>query len=175
MQGRLELFEAWSRPAESFDEKSLRATWQSIKAGGEVGIGSLFHLAQRHGFNEPKKRAEPATPRQLKARAEERKAAAAREAADREQRQREAATEAARLWREASEAGEAPYLQRKGCRPYGALRRRRRAAGAAARCGRRAVERADHQARQAGRWWAGQAVLEGRAQVRVDALVRAGN
>ena len=28
----LELFEAWSRPAESFDEKSLRATWQSIKA-----------------------------------------------------------------------------------------------------------------------------------------------
>ncbi|MBK7275106.1 MAG: DUF927 domain-containing protein [Betaproteobacteria bacterium] len=116
----LELFEAWSRPAESFDEKSLRATWQSIKAGGEVGIGSLFHLAQRHGFKfEPKKRAEPATPEQLKARAEERKAAAAREAADREQRQREAATEAARLWHEASEAGEAPYLQRKGCKPYG--------------------------------------------------------
>ena len=170
-----ELFDAWSQGGETYNAKATRDTWRSVKAGGAVGIGTLFHLAKQHGFkfDAVQAPAQPPSPEQLKARAEARRAAAAREQAERDKRQREAAAEAARLWAEASEAGEVglPGAQG-GAALRRALRRRWRAAGADARRGRRAVERADHQAREAGRWRAGQAVPEGRPKVGLVALVR---
>ena len=118
-----DLFDAWSQGAETYKAKATRDTWRSIKAGGAVGIGSLFHLAKQHGFKfDPTQTpAPPPSPEQLKARADARRAEAAREQAARDKRQREAATEAARLWSEASEAGaeSAGYLVRKGVKPYG--------------------------------------------------------
>lgn len=118
-----ELFDTWSRGGESYAAKSTHDTWRSIKAGGAVGIGTLFRLAQQHGFKfeAVQTPASPPSAEELKARAEARRAAAAREQAERDTRQREAAAGAARLWTEASEvdAERAGYLVRKGCKPYG--------------------------------------------------------
>lgn len=107
-----DLFDAWSRGGETYDAKATRSTWRSVKAGGAVSIGTLFHLAKQHGFkpdaaNAP---AQPPSPEQLRSQAEARRAAAAREQAERDKRQREAAAEAHRLWDEASETGESTYL-----------------------------------------------------------------
>jgi putative DNA primase/helicase len=116
-------FDAWSQGGETYKAKATRDTWRSIKASGAVGIGSLFHLAKQHGFKfeTTQAPAPPATPEQLKARNEARRAEAAREQAERGRRQRDAAAEAARAWGEASEAGAdaAGYLVRKAAKPYG--------------------------------------------------------
>lgn len=116
-----DLFEAWSRGADSFDEKATRSTWRSVKAGGAVGIGTLFHIAKAHGWkpDAAHSTAPRPSPAELKAQAEARKAAAARERTEREQAQCEAAAEAARQWAGASESGSSPYLQRKGVQAYG--------------------------------------------------------
>ena len=54
-----DLFDAWSATAEGYDPKAVRSTWQSIKAGGGVGIGTLLHLAQQNGFALPANDAQP--------------------------------------------------------------------------------------------------------------------
>jgi putative DNA primase/helicase len=52
----LDLFTDWSASADGYDLKATRSTWQSIKAGGGVGIGTLLHLAKGNGFTLPKAR-----------------------------------------------------------------------------------------------------------------------
>lgn len=117
----LDLFDAWSQGGETYDAKATHSTWRSVKAGGAVGIGTLFHLAKQHGWKPDAVQtpAQPPSPEQLKAQAEARRAATAREQAERDKRQREAAAEAGRMWNEATEPGESPYLVRKGVQPYG--------------------------------------------------------
>ena len=116
-----DLFDAWSNGADNYASRATRDTWRSVKAGGAVTVGTLLHLAQQHGFKvdtvqPPALRSSPA---QLKAQADARRAASEREQAERNTRQREAAKEAARQWALASEAGESPYLVRKGVRGHG--------------------------------------------------------
>jgi putative DNA primase/helicase len=62
-----DLFTEWSATADGFDPKATRSTWQSIKAGGGVGIGTLLHLAKQNGFVMPKPDQAPAslTPKRL--------------------------------------------------------------------------------------------------------------
>jgi putative DNA primase/helicase len=116
-----ELFDAWSKGGATYSEKTTRDTWRSVKAGGAVAIGTLFHLAQQHGFKfDAKQTAAPsATPEQLKAQAAARRLASEKEQADRDARHRAAADEAARLWALASDEGESPYLVRKGVKAHG--------------------------------------------------------
>lgn len=115
-----DLFDAWSARGETYTAKAARDTWRSVKAGGAVGIGTLFHLAQSHGFKltdtvQPPK----PTPAELQASAQVRGERIARDIAEREARQREAAELAAQRWALASERGESPYLVRRGVRSYG--------------------------------------------------------
>lgn len=42
--------EAWSAQAPSFDARTFRAKWRSIKTGGGIGPGTLFKLAAEHGY-----------------------------------------------------------------------------------------------------------------------------
>jgi putative DNA primase/helicase len=116
-----DLFDEWSRGGKTYDAAATRDTWRSVKAGGAVAIGTLFHLAKQHGFkvDATQAPAKPLSPAQLKARAEAQRAAAAVAQTERSSGQREAATEAARRWSEASEAGASGYLVRKGVKPYG--------------------------------------------------------
>ncbi|CAG9932429.1 Toprim domain-containing protein [Candidatus Nitrotoga arctica] len=115
------LFTDWSSTDEGYDPKATRSTWQSIKAGGGVGIGTLLHLAKQNGYNLPKSVQAPSTPdpeiaaRLARERAERQQA----EQATRQAAHAHAANEAALLWEQASETGESPYLTRKGVHPYG--------------------------------------------------------
>ena len=45
-------WDAWSQGAESYNEKSARAVWRSIKSAGKIGIGSLFHEAAANGWRD---------------------------------------------------------------------------------------------------------------------------
>lgn len=118
-----ELFDAWSQnDAAGYDAKATAATWRSVKPGGGVGLGTLFFIAQQHGWKMPE-HARPAPPDA----AELARREAERRERDRAERQRvqaaqeAAADEAGELWHQASEAGAAahPYLQRKGVGAHG--------------------------------------------------------
>jgi len=116
-----ELFTEWSATADGFDLKATRATWQSIKAGGGVGIGTLLHLAKSNGFTLPKSDQAPSQPNP------ETVARLASERAERERlnaevtasRHAAASDEAVALWDAASDTGESPYLTRKGVQGHG--------------------------------------------------------
>ncbi|WP_172978997.1 MULTISPECIES: DUF927 domain-containing protein [unclassified Thiomonas] len=113
-----DLFDAWSATGESYDAAAARDTWRSIKAAGRVTIGTLFHLAQQHGF----KRSEPAappSPEALKAQAAERAERDQQEQAAREAAQTKAARTAQRRFSEASESGSSAYLDRKAVGAHG--------------------------------------------------------
>lgn len=115
-----EMFDSWSQRGVNYDAKATRDTWKSVKAGGRVTIGTLMHTAKAHGFkwDESEPKARP-SPEELKAQAQARAEREARERTEREAVQREAATEAARLWSAASETGSSPYLERKQVKGHG--------------------------------------------------------
>ncbi len=115
-----DLFDTWSQRGEKYNAKATRETWRSVKAGGRVKIGTLMHTAKAHGFNlEQHAPIAAPTPAELKARAKARVERDKREDQEREATQRETATEATRVWAEASEAGTSGYLSRKGVQGYG--------------------------------------------------------
>ena len=116
-----DLFDTWSQNGEGYTPKAARGTWQSVKAGGGVGIGTLLHLAKEHGFKLPqdKQASTPPSPDVLAQRAIDRKAMQIAEQARTDATHTVAANEAALLWGDASETGSSPYLARKGVRPYG--------------------------------------------------------
>lgn len=120
-----ELWDEWSARGEAYDKRNARDTWRSIKAGGRTTIGTLFGIAKDHGFKFPAADAAQASAPSAEAQAE------AQRLAEQKRRQREAeeakyrrraelaARDAAALWAEASEAGQSPYLQRKGVGGHG--------------------------------------------------------
>ena len=116
-----DLFADWSATADGFDTKAVRSTWQSIKAGGGVGIGTLLHLAKENGFvmpqaNQAPSKPDPATAARM---ASERAASQQAEQARQQAAHAHAAGEAVALWEQASETGDSPYLTRKGVQPHG--------------------------------------------------------
>jgi putative DNA primase/helicase len=115
-----DLFEAWSSRADGYKASDCKSTWQSIKAGGGVGIGSLFHLAKSHGY-ELDKTTPPRPPNadELRERAAQRKARDDEANAGRERGHEAAAVEAARMWASATDADASPYLQRKNVKGVG--------------------------------------------------------
>jgi putative DNA primase/helicase len=116
-----DLFTDWSATADSYDLKATRSTWQSIKAGGGVGIGTLLHLAKSNGFTLPKPDQEQAQPdpSTVARLASDRAVRQQADAAQRQAAHDHAASEAALMWQAASEAGASDYLTRKGVKPYG--------------------------------------------------------
>lgn len=116
-----DLFDAWSQGGEQYKAHAVRDTWRSVKAGGGVTIGTLFHLAQQHGFKleAVQTPAQPLNPAELKAQAKAKREREQAEQRERHTAQQKAATEAARLWGQASETGHSPYLERKGVQAHG--------------------------------------------------------
>lgn len=118
-----DLFVDWSSTADGYDPKATKSTWQSIKSGGGVGIGTLLHMAKEGGFILPK-------PDQSHHQAKPDPEAATRLAHERAAKQQAdqaaslaaheyAASEAALLWQSGSETGDSAYLTRKGVQAYG--------------------------------------------------------
>ena len=115
------LFAEWSATADSYAPASVASTWKSFKASGGVTIATLLHMAMERGFILPKSdqvatKPDPATMARLAA---DRKAQQEAEQASQEAVHALAAVEAAKLWDSASDAGESPYLTRKGVQAYG--------------------------------------------------------
>ncbi len=44
------IWDDWSATAGNYDERDARDVWRSIRPDGGVSIGTLFHLAQQHGY-----------------------------------------------------------------------------------------------------------------------------
>lgn len=55
-----DLWDEWSRTAESYNPKAARDVWRSIKVIGKVNIGSLFHQAKANGWRDDGTRGGPA-------------------------------------------------------------------------------------------------------------------
>lgn len=71
-------WDQWSQGADSYNEKSAKAVWRSISAGGKVGIGTLFHEAAARGWRDNGEHRGPLTAQEIE---ERRIARAARDAA----------------------------------------------------------------------------------------------
>jgi putative DNA primase/helicase len=116
------LFTEWSASTpDDFDPKTTSSTWCSIKQDGGVGIGTLLHLAKKHGFTLPKADQTPSPPDPVAA------ASLVAERANRARLESEqtlachaaASDEAKTIWDAASETGHSGYLARKGVKPFG--------------------------------------------------------
>ncbi|MBN8506482.1 MAG: PriCT-2 domain-containing protein, partial [Burkholderiales bacterium] len=125
-----DVWDGWSQAAKGYRETDARDTWRSIKAGGRVRIGTLFHLAQQHGFRFPDDAttAPPTAAELQKIEAARVKREQQRQAEEAQYRQRaeQAARDAAKLWAEAAElqagiegASASPYLARKSVQAHG--------------------------------------------------------
>lgn len=116
----LDAFDTWSQGSERYSASATKETWRSIKGGGRVTIGTLFHIAKGHGFkwddSPTTARPDPAT---LKAQAEARKARDDAEAKATRAKHEKAANQAAELWEQACAGLDAPYMERKGVRGFG--------------------------------------------------------
>lgn len=45
-----DLWDSWSQGGSTYNAQSAKSVWRSVKAGGGIGPGSLFHEAQAHGW-----------------------------------------------------------------------------------------------------------------------------
>lgn len=118
-----DLWHEWAARRSNPNEAEDRATWKSAHKPGPVKVATLFGIAKAHGYTRKAAQASarPPSADEVKAQAKARRDVADREQAERQERQHKTATEAARLWAEASEAGDSAYLVRKGLiDPHGA-------------------------------------------------------
>lgn len=120
------LWDEWSRQGDAYSESDTRDAWKSFKRGGRVTIGTLFGIAKDHGFKFPEASGVQASaqpsPEVLAAQqrqAEERERARKREEDEYRRRANKAQRATQELWDSASDAGESPYLVRKGVGAYG--------------------------------------------------------
>lgn len=116
-----ETWNAWSQQAESYKPATAREVWKSIKAGGGVNIGTLFHEAKANGWHDDGTHQAP-TPEEI---AERRRIAAeraAKEEAETARERAEAAKKAAAIWKAGTEPAGNPYLTRQQVAPVATLR-----------------------------------------------------
>lgn len=109
-------WDSWSQGAESYNERSARAVWRSIKAVGKIGIGSLFREAASHGWRDSGENRGPLTEQDQE---EKNRVRAARDAATmaeeaRKERGYRVAADAAQKIIEQCELKTHPYLNSKG-------------------------------------------------------------
>ena len=107
-----DIWDAWSRGAESYREDSAKAVWRSIKPAGKITIATLYHYAKSHGWRDD------AEPMRLSAQqiAERKRIAIERSRAAEEDAARghaRAAAEASKAIK-SCQAGTHPYLAEKG-------------------------------------------------------------
>ncbi len=117
-----EIAENWSQTEPAFNVQAFQDVWRSIKPGGGVSVGSLFHHAREHGWRDDQPHVKP-TAEQVEQRQREAANRADTEQAKRQRRHAKAAKTAAAIWEKAKPAqADHPYLERKGVQPSLMLR-----------------------------------------------------
>lgn len=115
----LDIFDAWRQRGEKYLAADVRSTWRSNLAGGGVTVSTLVHPARAAGWGPdavqtPRHALHPATAADDAHAQKARRVAANAERQQQQAQRRERALHACELWLLAAEAGEAPYLARKG-------------------------------------------------------------
>lgn len=117
-----ELWEEWSKQAESYNAGDARAVWRSIKPYGKVTIGTLIHAAKASGWRDDGER-QTLKPEEI---AERRRIASelvAKEDAERAKQHAESATKARAVWESAFQSkADNAYLVRKRVSPVATLK-----------------------------------------------------
>lgn len=117
-----DMWEAWSRQADSFNARDARDVWKSIRADGEVTIGTLFYQAKENGWLNDGVYRKP-TPGELASRRRISEESVAKEEAEIASERAKTAANAAAILKVATEAkSDHPYLSRKRIRPVATLR-----------------------------------------------------
>ncbi|CAN0624349.1 putative DNA primase/helicase [Burkholderia multivorans] len=118
-----DLFDEWSKRADSYDAAAARGTWRSLSADAGIKIGTLFHVAREHGFDLKSNKAAPVDPAELERRRVEREKRAEQEAREREMKTISAAGIADAVKRATTFVSAThPYLERKGVKATATLR-----------------------------------------------------
>lgn len=118
--GGRDLFDRWSQSGQSYNATDVRDTWKSTKAGGGIGIASLFAIAKEYGFDPRHHNGAPVDRAAVERRRAERERLAEAERVKIEAEQRTAAKLAAEIWAKAEAApDEHPYLVRKKVKAHG--------------------------------------------------------
>lgn len=113
-----DLFDSWSQTdPDGYDAASVRDTWRSVKAGGGVGIGTLFHIAKQHGYAPTK--GSPPSAAERDAHRTRAMSKHGQEEVQQAARQQMANEAAALILNEAAPATGHEYLTRKGIKPHG--------------------------------------------------------
>ncbi|MGF7191997.1 putative DNA primase/helicase [Robbsia andropogonis] len=114
-----DLFDRWSQSGGNYNAVDARDTWKSTKAGGGIGLATLFGIAKSHGFDPAKHKTARIDPAELERRREARARRDEAERAKVEAEQRTAAALAIGIWDKAEPANdEHPYLVRKKVRAH---------------------------------------------------------
>ena len=107
----LDLWEAWSLQAESFNVKDARDVWKSIKTDGKLSIGTLFFKAKANGWRDDGAYQKP-TPEELAERQQIAAERAAKDETEIERERAETARKAASILKSAFNAqADNPYLK----------------------------------------------------------------
>ena len=112
------LWDEWSQSGEGYRSKDALATWKTAKAGGKVGIGTLFFQAKERGWKDDSVRKHVSAEEKAR-RAAEVARRDAEEAAELAAQHAAARDRAALVWGAATECTEHPYLTRKGVHSHG--------------------------------------------------------
>lgn len=117
-----EVWEDWSRQADSFNAKDAQDVWKSIQPSGKISIGTLFYTAQENGWQDHGVHQKPSPEESV-----ERQRLAAERAAQWETEitcEREKTAKKARaIWDATNEAkADHPYLEGKKVSPVATLR-----------------------------------------------------
>jgi putative DNA primase/helicase len=116
-----DLFNEWSKGGITYNASDTRDTWNSIKAGGGITVGTLLYTAGQNGWI-PDKTAEPETESERLDREKLRKEKAANEAKVTESKAKAAIVKVETLCTDAKPAqDDHPYLVRKGVKPVSSL------------------------------------------------------
>jgi putative DNA primase/helicase len=112
-----DLWDAWSRQSDRYDERDARDVWRSIKAGGGITLGTLFHEAKARSWRDDGTYQKP-TLEEIEARRREAAERTAKEEAKKVREHTEAARKALAVRKAATGArGDHPYLVRKQVAP----------------------------------------------------------
>ena len=111
-----DVWEAWSAGADNYNPRAAKDVWKSIREGGKVTIGTLFHEAKKNGYvHSANDRPASPPPEQIAVREAKRQAAEAEQA----KRRTDAASNASSIWKSALEADCHAYLTKKGIKSHG--------------------------------------------------------
>jgi putative DNA primase/helicase len=116
-----DVWDAWSQQADNYKSQDARDVWKSIRAGGKVSIGTLFHEAKANGWRDDGMHQKP-TPEELAKRKRFAAERVATEEANEARERADTAKKAKEIWKAATPANcENPYLKSKRVSPVTTL------------------------------------------------------